>query len=118
MRVRSAGNAVNHIIGLVVEPLAIVDNLISNIGTWNKGESTDNRPSGVYHHITAALFNVVLELFLQWIAFGPLVYIAVTAHDFTGLVAESEDDGEILLGGMTESVFHFANNQAKDILFN
>lgn len=102
MGIGSTGDAVDHVIGLVVEPLAVVDHFVSHIGTGDESEGADNRAGFVHHHVTVALLNVVLEFLLQRIALWPLVDIAIAPHDLPGLVAKFQDLGQVNDGGSTE----------------
>ena len=106
MRVGGAGDAMDDIVRFSIEPLAIVDDLIGDIGTRNEGKSTDNRTSGVCHYVAMALFDIINKFLLGRVAVGPLAHIAIAAHDLACLVTEAEDDGQVARGGMSEGVFH------------
>ena len=86
MRVGRAGDAVDDMIGFVVEPLAVVDDLVGDVGAGNQGEGADNRSCFICHYVAAAQFDVVNEFLIVRVAVGPLEGVAVAAHNLSGLV--------------------------------
>ena len=54
VRTRCAGDAVDDVIGRVVEPLAVVNLVVSHFGAGQKRESADDGSRFVKHHMATA----------------------------------------------------------------
>ncbi len=111
VRVMRARDAVDNIIRLIVEPLAVIDDFIGDVGAGYKCERADNCSFSVHHHVAIALFNILDKHILTWIAVRPLEGVAIAAHDFSCLVTKVEDDGQVFKIRFSDLVFHWSTVQ-------
>ena len=91
MRAGGAGNAMDDIIWLVIQPLAFIDDVVCHLGTRQQSKSAYNVSSLIQHDMATTQFNVFPKHIIAGITIRPLESIAVTTHDLASLVAQIKD---------------------------
>ncbi len=105
----SSGQAVDGAVGLhVVQPLPVVDAGIRGVTAHDEGKGTHGAAVFVQTEVAIAPGDVLLHDFFGGIAFGPLVHVAVAAHDAPTAVIQVHQGGEVGEGGFSD-LYHGCN---------
>ena len=103
---RRARQAMHHMIGSVIEPIALKYLLVGGLGTWYEGKRGDNFATVLFYtQIAMAIINVLLDGLLAGITVNPLIHIATRAHNGARLVNETHDHGYIAHGCQPKDSF-------------
>ena len=103
---RRARQAMHHMIGSVIEPIALKYLLVGGLGTWNEGKRGDNLSTVLFYtQIAMTVVNVLLDGLLAGITVNPLIHITTRTHDGSCLINETHNHGHIAHGCQPKDSF-------------
>ena len=110
--------AMHDIVGLIIQPLALVDFLVGRFRARDKSELGDHIPTLLYTHIAMAVIDIGLDGIAAGIAVYPLVHVTARAHNGTRLVNEPHNYRHIVHQSLSNHPFHAAKIEKSPELHN
>ena len=96
------GQAVDDMVGGVVQPLAVVNAGVGRVFTGNEAERADKGAGFVQAHIAGASVDFFLQQFGRRVAFVPLVRVAVSPHELAGIGIDVQQSGQVFVDGRSD----------------